>query len=189
MSRNFIFNTKFQNSIIPWIFLELPGTLECFWDWHFVCQIWHIRCQFNLFFPWIWIWPQNRKNIINLLSKKDPEVCFLYLENCHRASKVICFKTIHHFPIWAFQRWIIFLFFQKINIWVKGYFRMEKNLCMQKNQHLTFKIICFRTISYCLQHSVFSMMFHIFIFSKNRYLSKRIFQNEKASFPEMKSVP
>ena len=124
------------------------------------------------FFPWIHIWPQNRENIIFLLSKNDPEVCILYLENCHCASKVLCFKTIFYcFPIWVFQWWIIFLFFQKINIWVKGYFRREKKSLHAKNQHLTFKIICFRTISYCLQHSVFSMMFHIFIFSKNRYLS------------------
>ena len=60
LSRNLIFNTKFKNSFIPGIFQELPGTLECLWNWQvFLPNLTYwVSIQLN-FCHWKRIWPKN----------------------------------------------------------------------------------------------------------------------------------
>ena len=45
-----IFNTEFQNFIIPGNFQKFSGTLDFAWKWTIFCQFWCIGYQFNLTF-------------------------------------------------------------------------------------------------------------------------------------------
>ena len=50
MSKNLNFNLEFQNFIIPGIFQELSGTLELFWKWTNIWQVWHVGYIFHSMF-------------------------------------------------------------------------------------------------------------------------------------------
>ena len=121
---------------------------------------------------------QNGKNIIAW-------------KNQHLTFKLIRFRTLsYYFLIWAFW-WVInfFLLFLKLYIWVNGHSRIEKIFLHAKNQHPTFKIIHFRTLSYCFLIWAFWWGSIFSIFSKTMHLSWWTFQNEKDIHACKKSAP
>ena len=86
-------------------------------------------------------------------------------------------------------------FFQNLYIWVNGHFRMEKISLHAKNQHLTFKIIRFRTLSYCFLIWAFWWGINFFLFFQKLYIwvnghsrMEKISLNVKNQHPNFKFI-
>ena len=109
------------------------------------------------------------------------EKVFLNAKNKHTKFKDYPFYSpFLMFPTLTFS--MRYNFFQNLYIWVNGHFRMEKISLHAKNQHPIFKIIRFRTLSYCFFIWAFPWGINFIYFFKN-YLS------ELMDIPEWKKYP
>ena len=85
------------------------------------------------------------------------------------------------------MRYQFYLFFQKLYIWVNGHSRMAKIFLHAKNQHPIFKIIRFRTLSYCFFIWAFPWGINFIYFFKN-HISELMDISEWKKYPCMQKI-
>ena len=91
MSRNLIFNTEFQNFIIPGNFQKFSGTLDMAWKWPIFSNFDVLGINSTWFLSLIWIWPQKLKNVTFVMFS---DVIYFRIQKLQEVKKTFHFSIL-----------------------------------------------------------------------------------------------